>query len=272
MRSTFVLVAAAALGAACSSSTDVNTKLAHGIISGQNQTAVAGATQLSKAVIEVMVRNSTGTLSLHRVEPRSERLLDLLVPRAYAQGTGTVVTGSPVPGAVVCAAGGDGGLVPFVQCTNTDTAGHATFFFTPSNKAGQHTSEIRGTVNAEPAVFDTAKATVTPAAADSNFRTGPFATVGSPDTLPAATVIDKYSNAVAFRVVSDSHITASDTTAGAIGARVISWQPSASDGNGAQLIAELRGTGGAVIGHMRYTIGVDHLIRVESVAGVNLTP
>ena len=66
--------------------------------------------------------------------------------KAYAQDAGTVVNGSPVAGAVVCAQSLDGGLTPFVPCTNTDNNGKAVFFFTPTTRAGTHYAEIRGTV------------------------------------------------------------------------------------------------------------------------------
>jgi hypothetical protein len=79
--------------------------LAHGIVTGNNQVATAGATQLSGPVVEQMVKNTSGQLTMRRVDDSwRERALDLVVPRAFAQGT--IVNGSPVVGAVVCAGGG----------------------------------------------------------------------------------------------------------------------------------------------------------------------
>lgn len=149
---------------ACSSGTEPTPlRLAHGIVAGNHQSAIAGSTQLTAPVVEQLVRTPTGQLSLRRVkESWGARALDLVVPRAFAQGT--VVEGSPVAGAVVCAVSTDAAhaLVPFTPCTNTGADGKATFFFTPGTGAGEATAEIRGTVANEPAVFDTAKATVLP--------------------------------------------------------------------------------------------------------------
>jgi len=133
-----------------------------GIVSGNDQVVNAGATQLTAPVVGRLVRLPNATIAFHIESPAqraSERLLDLLVPRAFAQ---TVVTGSPVPGAVVCAVSVDTlhKLTPFTPCTNTAADGTATFFFTPGTTAGVATAQIRGTLNNSPAVFDTAKATV----------------------------------------------------------------------------------------------------------------
>src|SRR6185312_12961861 len=105
-----------------------------------------------------LVRKPDGSVAWIRQIPG--RALDVLVPRAFAQGT--VVTGSPVAGAVVCAVSTDSvhKLTPFVPCTNTASDGTATFFFTASTKAGVASAQIRGTLNSQPAVFDTATATV----------------------------------------------------------------------------------------------------------------
>jgi hypothetical protein len=163
---TILSIASCALIAACGGSSSEPVQfLAHGIVSGNNQVAVAGATTLSSAVVEQMVRNSTGTISLRRVpDTWRDRVLDLAVPRAFAQGT--VVNGSPVVGAVVCAVSTDPKvqLVPFTPCTNTGVDGKATFFFTPGTAAGLAKAEIRGTVANTPAVFDTATATIKPGA------------------------------------------------------------------------------------------------------------
>jgi hypothetical protein len=123
--------------------------LAFGIVSGNNQTAVAGSDRLTDPVVGKLVRTPDGGITFRLVTP------------LYAQGT--VVSGSPVPGAVVCAVSiSEDGMVPWVPCTNTDSAGTATFFFTPGTRADTVRSEIRGTVSGEPAVFDTAFAVVQP--------------------------------------------------------------------------------------------------------------
>jgi hypothetical protein len=130
-----------------------------GIISGNDQVANASKQQLTAPVVGRLVRLPSGKLAF--------RWTDAVLPRrAFAQ---TTVNGSPVPGAVVCAVSvtTERPLVPFVPCTNTDTAGLATFFFQTGTKAGQSQAEIRGTVANLPAVFDTARATVLPDSAKS---------------------------------------------------------------------------------------------------------
>lgn len=125
-----------------------------GIVSGNDQTVAAGRPQLGAPVVGKMVRAADGTVSF--------RFLDALLPAvANAQGV-TVVNGSPVPGAVVCAVSADTlhKLIPFTPCTNTDANGTATFFFSTGTVAGVSKAEIRGTIDAQPAVFDTARATV----------------------------------------------------------------------------------------------------------------
>jgi hypothetical protein len=141
------LIALTACGGSTTSTPEGPLKL--GIVAGNNQVAAAGSAKLTDPVVGRLVRVSTAQ------GPRFE-----FVKTAYAQ---TVVTGSPVPGAVVCAVSlTAGSMVPFVPCTNTDVDGKATFFFTPGTKAGEAKSEIRGTLAGQPAVFDTAKATVMP--------------------------------------------------------------------------------------------------------------
>lgn len=123
--------------------------LALGIVAGQNQVGVAGAERLPDPVVGKLVREPGGGITFRLVTP------------AYAQGT--VVNGSPVPGAVVCAVSvTEGGMEPFTPCTNTGQDGTATFFFSPGTHAGEAMSEIRGTVEGEPAVFDTAVAIIEP--------------------------------------------------------------------------------------------------------------
>jgi hypothetical protein len=142
-----LLLSCAACGGSTTSTPEGPLKL--GIVAGNNQVAPAGSVKLTDPVVGRLVRVSTAS------GPRFE-----FVKTAYAQ---TVVTGSPVPGAVVCAVSMTAGsMVPFVPCTNTDADGKATFFFTPGTKAGEAESEIRGTLAGQPAVFDTATATVLP--------------------------------------------------------------------------------------------------------------
>jgi hypothetical protein len=147
--STLSLLCLMACGGSTSSPPEGPLKM--GIVAGNNQISKAGETKFANAVVGRLVRVSTASNSGWHFE---------FVKTAYAQ---TVVTGSPVPGAVVCAVSLQvDGMVPFVPCTNTDANGQATFFFAPGTKSGPVESEIRGTLAGQPAVFDTAKAVVTP--------------------------------------------------------------------------------------------------------------
>lgn len=133
-----------------------------GLVSGDHQVTTAGAKQLPQPVVGKLVRSADGSLAFI-LRRGAQAVGDALVPPAYAQG-GTVVSGSPVPGAVVCAVVVDTAhaLTPFTPCTNTDAQGQATFYFTPGTKAGTARAEIRGSLNNGPAVFDTASAVVAP--------------------------------------------------------------------------------------------------------------
>lgn len=218
----FILTIIAAI-MGCSGSTESpisppNGPLAMGIVSGNNQVVTAGHDSLPNPVVGQMVRLPNGTVAFHILKAGNS-LLDAIVPRAFAQ---TVVNGSPVPGAVVCAVSVDSvhKLTPWTPCTNTDAGGKATFFFTTGTTAGVASAQIRGTLNSQPAVFDTAKATVTADAAakittnangggvlapdgarleNSTVATGIMVNVGMriavKDLLPACS--DMYGNAVA---------------------------------------------------------------------------
>ncbi len=153
MRRLALAIPALLVAAACDAAGPGNDgPLAIGVVSGDNQVAPAGAEQLPDPVVGKLVRQPGGGITFRLVTP------------AYAQGT--VVNGSPVAGAVVCAVNVQGAaqLEAFTPCTNTDANGTATFFFAPGTKAGEAVSEIRGTVEGEPAVFDSVTATVEPGA------------------------------------------------------------------------------------------------------------
>lgn len=248
--------------------------LNHGIVSGQNQVVAAGAgsqaskTTLPEPVVERLTRLSTGQLQLQRVDP--ERLLDVLVPRAYAQGTKTVVNGSPVPGAVVCVDEAST-LVPFVRCTNTDAQGHATFFFTASTKAGKHTGEIRGTVNNAAAVFDTAVATVIAGPPDPNQQWN-FGPMPSPATMHPQFVGDVYQNAVPFRIVGDGRLTVLGDTVGTVAARTVTFTDALRDT--VRRVVELRGANDVLVARAKYRLLInDDKTSIQwSIYGLNITP
>jgi len=202
MKSTLVASIAAALALVACGGSNGGTNpgigpLAIGIVSGDHQVVTAGHDSLPQPVVGKLVRKPDGSVAWIKQIPG--RALDVLVPRAFAQGT--VVTGSPVAGAVVCAVSTDPNhkLTPFVPCTNTDANGQATFFFTASTKAGVASAEIRGTVNSEPAVFDTASATVTADTIQVVSGDGPdMITVAAGDSIDlnaiAGVGFDKYQN------------------------------------------------------------------------------
>jgi hypothetical protein len=177
-------VALAAMIAACGGADGTGPgegALKIGIVSGNNQSAQATTTQLANPIVGRLVRLPNGTLAW------LNQATDAVLPeKAYAQGT--VVNGSPVPGAVVCAATVDTlfKLVPIVPCTNTDSAGKATFAFTHGTVAGEAKAVVQGMVNGQVATFDTARATITP---------GPVASFGwyppgRDTTVSVGTVLD----------------------------------------------------------------------------------
>lgn len=209
---------AAVLVASCGGPTDTgpNGPLDLGIVSGNDQTARASKEQLGAPVVGRLVRLPNGTVAF--------RWSDAILPaKAYAQ---TTVNGSPVAGAVVCAVSitADRPLTPFVPCTNTDTAGKATFFFQTGHTAGESRAEIRGTVDNQPAVFDTARATVLPdSAAGLRVRLADrdLGTKQVGDTIfidrEVSDVKDKYGNVITdwtahWVFTSDSTVTGSSPT------------------------------------------------------------
>ena len=134
----------------------VTGPLRMGVLRGDSQRVAAGATRLPQPVVGRMVRRPDGTVSF-RLEQAADRALDLLVPRAFAQGADT-----PVAGAVVCATVLDiyEALVPIVPCTKTGADGTASFAFAPPTRMGTTRAQLRGSVGNGPAVFDTAWAIV----------------------------------------------------------------------------------------------------------------
>lgn len=172
--------------AACDSgSPGPDGPLALGIIAGNNQVGSAGAERLPDPVVGKLVREpDSGGITFHLVTP------------AYAQGT--VVQGSPVAGAVVCAVSVEGQLEAFTPCTNTDSNGQATFFFAPGTTVGEARAEIRGTLEGEPAVFDTVVAQVEPGAVETVFLpdAAPNVDDGGAFWFPPDMFADAYGNII----------------------------------------------------------------------------
>jgi hypothetical protein len=152
---TAALVGCAVLLAACESAAGPRGPAKLGIVSGNHQLAVAGSDSLGKPVVGRLVYTESGSVAW--------KVLSAFRPTfAYAQ-EGTVVTGSPIPGKVVCSAGvSEAELIPFTPCTETDNDGEATLFYSPGTKAGIARAEIRGILDGQPAVFDTVIATIEP--------------------------------------------------------------------------------------------------------------
>lgn len=235
--------------------------LASGIVSGQNQTVVAGTADLPEPVVQRIVRTADDRIVMYRVRQAPRRVMDFLVPPLYAQGQGqggTVVNGSPVPGAVVCAEEGeDVKLIPFARCTNTDNNGQATFFFhVGSQRANTYRAEIRGTVDDEPAVFDTAVATVVAGAPDPD-QYWPFAAMGSPAVLDAQAVVDEFSNAIPFRIVGDGRLTVVGDTAGTAAARTVTFTDALLDTAWYGPV-EFRGVSDAIVARALYRVIIDN--------------
>lgn len=215
------------------------------IVSGNNQTAVAGTTQLPDPVVGQLVK----------IKIADGRSRFVFVKSAYAQ---TVVNGSPIAGAVVCAVElVEGAMKPFVPCTNTDALGKAVFFFEPGKKAGNHRSEIRGILNGLPTVFDTAKATIIVGPLDRQYQVqSPI--LSKPAVVPADGVRDIYANPFPFRVVSDSLLTAASDVFGTVGSRTITWDtPTVLKSN---RIARLVDASGAQVAKLDYSLRPDGTI------------
>lgn len=251
-----IAVLGAVLLAGCGSNDDGGA-LVHGIVAGQNQSVVAsGTAHLQEGVTWQLARSRNGTITARRLDQLGRFVLPQL---AHAQG-GTVVTGSPVPGAVVCA-NEDGGLKAFVPCTNTDATGKATFFFEPKEptRAKCLVSEIRGTLNSRPAVFDTAKACVLPTDPDPTWWFAPVVTKGSTVTLSEFMASDLYGNAIPFRIVADGRIGVVNAIGTEIGARTITFtsaliEPSTGEAGSPWHETEVRDNKDVLIGHLSYRV------------------
>lgn len=214
-RHTVPTILPALLLIACGSDEDPG-QLEHGILAGASQTVTAGATTLPSAVTWALRRNKNGTITVYRI-------LDAALPaKAWAQGTPVTVKGSPVPGAVVCAT--ENGIKPFTPCTNTGADGNATFFYDVTTKsAGDYRSEIRGTVNNAPAVFDTVKVSVVAAPPAPQYKNDLIGERSSPATYLPAHLVDPHGNAVPYRIPSDARLLAADTALGSTGARTVNF-------------------------------------------------
>lgn len=164
-----------------------------GLISGDGQIAVAGADSLIEPVVGQAYRDASGNVAF-RFGPTP----------LYAQtdfGTG-------VPNIPTCAAPvGDDGLIAYVQCAQTDSAGFVRYWFRPDTIATDSAcAEIRAIVQGQPEVLATTCATVDPGPVELNrFTKFRVAQHGySPLTLATTLLQDQYLNDVPYYIVADS--------------------------------------------------------------------
>lgn len=215
------------------------------IVAGNNQVVTADYANTTKRlpdpVVQQMVRTTTtGAVRL------------VAVSGSANAGDTMTLNGSPVPGAVVCSAGGNGRLTAFSPCTSTDAQGKAFFVFEPSTTAGEATSEIRGYLNGEAVVFDTAVALITPGAVDSLFFQDAIAQRTSPATFMAAHLMDRFDNSVPYRIPADARLTPVDTVLGSTGARTVTFVAAAVDSTWRTLM--LTGEQGVAIAQFAYRL------------------
>lgn len=248
---------------AVASCSDDPLGLLHGIVAGNHQTIVAGTAELPDGVTWRLVRSKNGTITGHWTDP-------FLPKYAHAQGAVTV-TGSPVPGAVVCVEEVPE-LVPFVRCTNTDANGEATFFIdVATNKMGTYRAQIRGTLNSQPAVFDTISATVEAGAANPMISQNWLSFNPSPATLSHEAAADNYGNPIPFRLVGDGWLQPQGDTVGTAAARRLVFPASAIDSAPGSL--EMRGAAGQLYGRVYYSFIIQNgdVTSIQMrVRGVNL--
>ncbi len=165
MRASIVAVLVALSLAACGSDTAPPKygPAAMAIISGNHQTAQAGAVHLTDPAVAQLYRQPDGTVALRPVRhPRLNTLLATVLPAPlYAQ---TVVKGAPIAGAVVCWADVPGRprLRPFSVCVNTANDGTASFNLSPDTVAGTAAGEVHWDSAGRAIVTDSVDATITP--------------------------------------------------------------------------------------------------------------
>lgn len=253
-------VTAAALisSASCNSATDATAEVGQlrtAIVAGAVQTTIAGAPRLPNSVIGQAQRVPLGSA--------------ILGTSTMANATATV---THLPNVVMCVGEDQLDLIPFSRCVNTDTAGKATFTFSPTTKAGTYRAKINFTLGLEESTVDSVLVTVSPDAVDPTYRTTP-ALQYSPAVCPTTCVLDKYGNGVPFKVVGDGRLAVGDTTVGSIGARTVTFADSLISNQ--QFTLELRGASDVLVGRMRYQIGAGSTGKAQlfwTAAGLNLSP
>lgn len=167
-----------------------------GIVSGNNQVVVAApAKALPAPIVAQLVRLPNGTYAL------LQNAADFVLPtKAYAQGI--VLTGSPIPGGVVCGLPADSlrPLKPMIACVNTGADGKVSYPFSHGTVAGESKGIVQASINGVVVTLDTARATVVhgPVAAMGGFLRDTAVTPGQVidfTTFPVS-VIDYYGNRI----------------------------------------------------------------------------
>jgi hypothetical protein len=248
MKRSLFLVFIAVIAAACSSSTAVApARYNFKVVSGLNQVADAGSPRLGSIVTAKLTTAPDGQFAARNP------VLDFFMPKvAFAQSI--TVKGAAVVGGVVCAPIPKAGEpTPFSICTNTLADGTAPFAYTPGTKAGTYNLKFVAQTATTSVVTDSTTLTVNAGPADPNFHLTGNPIVSSPAILPVDAVRDAFGNAVQFRVVADVNLVVSDTTTGTVNARTLTFKDSI-DPNGTNGVAELRGAGNILVGHLGYRI------------------
>lgn len=194
-RITLTLAALALIGLACESVTGLwDGPVDLVIVDGDGQTVEAGRDSLLAPVVGRAVRAEGGRVSF-------------VVGAAplHAQQTG-IQTG--VPNVRTCATpAADHGLVPWLQCLDTDSEGFVSYWFDPPTVAGERCAEIRALIDGQPEVVATTCAEVEPGPLV-NFRLreasggveAPVLDGGGAIWFPTMIFHDEYQNAIPYTV------------------------------------------------------------------------
>lgn len=143
-----VMLVASAL-AFCSSPTGVSGPLAFGIVSGNHQVVTAGSDSLLSPVVGQAYEDQNGNVAF-RFGPAP-----LLAQTKIGTGIPNILTCAEPTGAH--------GLVPYVDCAQTNGQGFVTFWFQPGTVATDSScAEIRATPHGKPAVLATTCSQVKP--------------------------------------------------------------------------------------------------------------
>lgn len=176
------------------------------------------------------------------------------------------------PNASACVGEDQADLIPFSRCVTTDSLGQSRFDFpTLPTKAGRYVAKLNATYGLEATTFDSVVVVVDPALPDSTFKNDALAARTSPASFLATHIVDKFGNAVPFRMVSDSLLTVQDTTLGSAGARTVTFAAAKADS-----IWRTRAITGAngSIARMSYRLVVDNgAARIHAVfCGLSAAP